>query len=44
MAQKEINIISGIIKHARECPFGRINWSKPEIIKTIADTISFLSK
>ena len=40
-SQKRINIVSGISKHARECPFGRINWSKPEIIKTMADTNKF---
>ena len=40
-SQKGINIISGISKHARECPFKRINWSKPEIIKTMADINKF---
>ena len=40
-SEEEINIISGINKHARECPFGRINCSKPEIMKTMADTNKF---
>ena len=43
-SQKGINITSGISKHARECPFGRMNWNKPEIIKTMADTKFSLQK
>ena len=39
--EKGINIITGISKNARECIFGRINWRKPEIIKTMADTNKF---
>ena len=37
-SQKAINMKSGISKHERECPFGTINWKKPEVIESMADT------
>ena len=36
-SNKTENHISGITKHARECPNGNINWEQPKIITTFND-------